>query len=136
MKKKLKIYLFIIFLVSILLILLLSRKESEEVIMPSPPPPTKEPEEFILRDAFPIDQPVLSEEEEKQLELVTKLKDICPVGTLDFTIDYSYKTGGFVVKSDLGINDTEKALEKWLNDRGFAGIESSRFEYQSNKLSL
>ena len=103
--------------------------------MPSPPP-TKEPEEFILRDAFPMDEPVLSAEEEEQLELVTKLKNISPVSTSNFTIEYSYKTGNFLVKSDLGLNETEKALETWLNEQGFGGIKSERFKYQSNKLSL
>jgi len=66
----------------------------------------------------------------------TELKNITPVTTPDFNIQYSYKTGGFIIKSDLGLSATEKALEIWLNEKGFGDIKSERFEYQSNKLSL
>jgi hypothetical protein len=135
MKKNLRIALIIILLIIILLIILLAKQETEETIMSSPPP-SKEPEELILRDAFPIDEPVLSVDEEEQLRLVTELKNLSPVATPNFSIEYSYKTGGFIVKSDLGLNATEKALEIWLNEKGFGDINSDRFEYQSNKLSL
>ncbi len=135
MKKNLRIALIIILLIIILLIILLAKQETEETIMPSPPP-SKEPEELILRDAFPIDEPVLSVDEEEQLRLVTELKNLSPVATPNFSIEYSYKTGGFIVKSDLGLNATENALEIWLNEKGFGDINSERFEYQSNKLSL
>jgi hypothetical protein len=135
MKKNLKITLIIILLLSILLIILISRQTTKKTTMPSPQP-SIEPEELILRDAFPIDEPVLNEDEEKQLRLVTELKNLSPISTPDFSIEYSYKTGGFIVKSDQGLNATEKALEIWLNEKGFGNIESNRFEYQSNKLSL
>lgn len=135
MKKKAKIILTVILLIIVLLVILLARQRAEEVIVPSPPP-TEEPEELILRDAFPIDEPMLSDDEEEQLRLVTELKNLSPISTPSFNIEYSYKTGGFLVKSDLGLSATEKALETWLNEKGFGNIKSERFEYQSNKLSL
>jgi hypothetical protein len=135
MKKNLKIASIIILLVVVLLIMLLARRKTEEVIMPSPKP-SEEPEELVLRDAFPIDEPVLSDDEEEQLRLVTELKNLSPISTPDFNIEYSYKTGNFIVKSDLGLSATEKALKIWLNEKGFGDIKSERFEYQSNKLSL
>jgi hypothetical protein len=135
MKKNLKITLIIILLVSILLIILFARQKTEETIVPTPPP-TKEPEELILRDAFPVDEVMLSDSEEEQLRLITELKNLTPITTPDFSIEYSYKTGGFIVKSDIGLSATEKALEIWLNEKGFGDIKSERFEYQSNKLSL
>ena len=135
MKKNLKITLIIILLISILLIILFARQKTEETIVPTPPP-TKEPEELILRDAFPVDEVMLSDNEEEQLRLITELKNLTPIATPDFSIEYSYKTGGFIVKSDLGLSATEKALEIWLNEKGFGDIKSERFEYQSNKLSL
>jgi len=134
-KNKKKLFIIIGILILILSILLLSREKAKKNIMPSPPP-TQEPEEPVLRDAFPMDEPLISEEEEEQLRQIGELKDISPVSTPSFTIEYSYKTGGFVVKSDLGLSATEKALEIWLNEKGFGDIKSERFEYQSNKLSL
>jgi hypothetical protein len=135
MKKKIRIIFIITLFIIILLIILFAKQRAEEVIVPTPPP-TKEPEEIILRDAFPVDEAMLSENEEEQLRLITELKNITPVTTPDFNIQYSYKTGGFIIKSDLGLSATEKALEIWLNEKGFGDIKSERFEYQSNKLSL
>jgi|LDZU01.1.fsa_nt_gi hypothetical protein len=133
--QKKKIIIFISILIIILLVLLLARERAPKDTMPSPPP-TQEPEEPILRDAFPVDEPVMSEDEEIELTQVTELKNMSPVSTPDFSIEYSYKTGGFIVKSDLGLNATENALKIWLNEQGFDAINSERFEYQSNKLSL
>ncbi len=116
--------------------IIVAQKRAQKVIVPSPPP-TPEFEKFeAIQDGYSKDQPALDEEDAEQLRLVTELKNISPVTTPNFTIEFSYKTGGFIVKSDLGLNATEKALETWLNEKGFGGIESSRFEYQSNKLSL
>jgi hypothetical protein len=132
---KKKIIIFISILIIILLMLLLARERAQKDNMPSPPP-IEEPEEPILRDAFPVDEPVMGADEEKELEQVTQLKNLSPISTPDFSIEYSYKTGGFIIKSDLGLNATENALKIWLNEQGFDAIDSERFEYQSNKLSL
>lgn len=134
-KQKKKIIIFISILIIILLMLLLARERAPKDLMPSSPP-TPKPEELVLRDAFPVDKPVMSRDQEIELEQVTQLKNISPVTTPDFSIEYSYKTGGFVIKSDLGLNATENALKIWLNEQGFDAINSERFEYQSNKLSL
>ena len=133
--KKKRTIIFISILIVILLILLLARERTPKDTMPNPPP-TNQPEEPVLRDAFPIDEPVLSEEEEIELQQVTELKNMSPITTPEFSIEYSYKTGGFIVKSNLGLDATEKALKIWLNKQGFNAINSERFEYQSNKLSL
>ena len=134
-KNKKKLLIIISILVLILLILIIARKKAKKDIMPTPPP-IQEPEEPVLRDAFPVDEPVMSEAEEKELQQVTELKNISPVSTPNFSIEYSYKTGSFIVKSDLGLNATENALKIWLNEKGFSAIQSERFGYQSNKLSL
>jgi hypothetical protein len=136
MKKNKKKLLFIIcILILILLVLLFARQKAEKDTVPNLPP-TPEPEEPVLRDAFPIDEPVMSENAEEELRQVTELKNISPVTTPNFSIEYSYKTGGFIVRSDLGLNATENALKVWLNEKGFSAIKSERFTYQSNKLSL
>jgi len=134
-KNKKKLLIIISTLVLILLILIFAREKTKKDIMPTPPP-TQEPKEPVLRDAFPVDKPVMSEDEEEELGQVTELKNMSPVSTPDFSIKYSYKTGGFIVKSNLGLNATENALKIWLNEKGLDAIKSERFEYQSNKLSL
>jgi hypothetical protein len=133
-KKKTTI-IFISILIIILLVLLLAKENTQKDNVPSTPP-TPKPEEPVLRDAFPVDKPVMSADQEQELEQVTQLKNMSPVTTQNFIIEYSYKTGGFIVKSDLGLSATENALKIWLNEQGLDAINSERFEYQSNKLSL
>ena len=136
MKKNKKILLIIILLTLILINIIVAQERAEKVIVPGPSPTPKFEEIETIKDGYPKDEPALNEEDTEQLRLVTELKNISPVKTPDFSIEFSYKTGGFIVKSDLGLNATEKALEIWLNEKGLAGIDSNRFEYQSNKLSL
>lgn len=136
MKKNKKILLVITLLLLIFISIIIAQQRAEKVIVPAPEPTPKFEEFATLKDGFPKDEPALNEEDSEQLRLVTELKKISPVKTPDFSIEFSYKTGGFIVKSDLGLNATEKALQIWLNEKGFAGIDSNRFEYQSNKLSL
>lgn len=135
MKKNKKIILIIILLL-ILLSIIITQQRTKKVITPSPSPTPEFKALDTIKDGYPKDESILNEKDTEQLRLVSELKDISPVATPNFTIEFSYKTGGFIVKSDLGLNATEKALEIWLNEKGFGNIESSRFEYQSNKLSL
>lgn len=135
--KKNKTTLFaIILLMLFLIIMVIAQQRAKKVIVPSPTPTPKFEEFATLKDGFPKDEPALNEEDTEQLRLVTELKNISPVKTPDFIIEFSFKTGGFIVKSDAGLNATEKALKIWLNEKGFGAIKSNRFEYQSNKLSL
>lgn len=136
MKKNKKILLIVVLLTLILISIIVAQQRAEKVIVPGPSPTPKFEEIETIKDGYAKDEPALNEEDTKQLRLVTELKNISPVKTPDFSIEFSYKTGGFIVKSDLGLNATEKALEIWLNEKGLAGIDSNRFEYQSNKLSL
>lgn len=142
MKKKKKTLLIIILLILILIAIIVmqraAQQRDQEGNVPKQVSPTPEFEKIktIHDPGYPTDQPDFSEEVTEQHRQITELKNITPVSTPNFTIEFSYKTGGFIVKSDLGLNATEKALEIWLNEKGFGNIESSRFEYQSNKLSL
>lgn len=142
MKKKKKTLLIIILLILILIAIIVAQRvaqqRDQEGNVPKQASPTPEFEkiETIHDHGYPIDQPDFSEEVTEQHRQITELKNISPVTTPNFTIEFSYKTGGFTVKSDMGLNATEKALEIWLNEKGFGDIDSSRFEYQSNKLSL
>ena len=136
MKKNKKILILVTLLILLLAVLIITQQRTQKVITPSPSPTPEFEALDAIKDGYPKDEPILNEKDTEQLRLVSELKDISPVATPNFTIEFSYKTGGFIVKSDLGLNATEKALEIWLNEKGFGGIDSTRFEYQSNKLSL
>ncbi|MFA6814498.1 MAG: hypothetical protein WCR60_03050 [Patescibacteria group bacterium] len=136
MKKNKKKIIVITLLVLILIAIAIAKQRAKKVIMPGPSPTPKFEEFATIKDGYSKDQPVLNEEDTEQLRLVTELKNISPVKTPNFSIEFSYKTGGFIIKSDLGLNATENALKIWLNENGFSAIKSERFEYQSNKLSL
>ena len=118
----------------LIVILILQNRRGQET--PSDSTPEETQAEFELNNAFPIDQPVLNDQETQQLDAVTQLKNLSPVTTPDFTIEYSYQTGNFLVKSAKNLNATEKDLQIWLNNNGLTSIPAERFEYQSSKLAL
>jgi len=134
MQKKQKLILFTIGLSLILLSILLLQKRNKAKKMEQLPP-IEEEQEFVLQNAFPEDM-ILNPQQESVLDQVSELKNLSPVSTPNFSIEYSYKTGGFVVKSNKNLSATEKELEMWLNNNGFGNIEAERFEYQSSKLAL
>jgi len=114
--------------------ILLRQKNRQSIVVPDPTPTP--PKELIQQDAFPDEDSGLTQEEVASLDQVAKLKQLSPVATPNFSIEYSYKTAGFVVKSAQSRNATEKNLQIWLNENGFGDIPDSRFEYQSSKLAL
>lgn len=135
MTKKQKTLLLILSLCIILLVMILLRQKNRQAVVAPSATPTPQ-KEVVLQDAFPEDDSGLTAEEAKSLDQVGKLKALAPIATPDFSIEYSYKTAGFVVKSAQSRSATEKALEIWLNENGFGDIPDTRFEYQSSKLAL
>lgn len=135
MTKKQKILLLVLLLCTILLMMILLRqKNHQKNIMPTPTPtPQKEIEQL---NAFPEEDSGLTKEEVESLDQIARLKQLSPIATPNFSIEYSYKTAGFVVKSAQSLSATEKNLKIWLNENGFGDIPDSRFEYQSSKLAL
>lgn len=135
MSKKQRIIILIFILILILGAILISQNKNKNKIVVPNEAPVEKPEQYEIQNAFPLDE-TISPEDEVILEQVTRLKDMSPVASTDFSIEYSYKTGGFIVKSNKSLNATEKVLETWLNENGFKNIPDSLFEYQSSKLAL
>ena len=118
----------------LIVILILQNRRGQET--PSGSTPEETQAEFKLDNAFPVDQPVLNDQETQQLDAITQLKNLSPITTPDFTLEYSYQTGNFLIKSAKNLNTTEKDLQIWLNNNGLTSIPAERFEYQSSKLAL
>ena len=133
-KKQKRLFLIAGLLLIIVIIILLQTKNKKEMT-PEPAPQPSEETEYTIQDAFPSDM-LNDPQEDLELSQISELKNLTPISTPDFSIEYSYKTGNFIVKSNKSLSATEKNLELWLNKNGFDAIEDTRFEYQSSKLAL
>lgn len=61
----------------------------------------------------------------------TDLRALMPVHTDDFDADYDYKNYYFVITVRQSVNAGKDKFYKWLNQKGYTDIPSSRFVFQT-----